>query len=330
MKNNSLCTLEETDALIKAGKVLLIAGEEELLERLSPGSWIGGTAVNFIDADGGVTNREQVFVTDLSPYVDEAKVRRYDVASLPTLANDYCDGGFSVLIVPGMSEAHSAFARDVQSYPGVFNAPLIGWVSAVHLSEIGAKTPKAFAGSGDAVFDAVALHVRLKPEFAASIDIINLFAQGDGDVIEFEQDGFVTTDTCRVNGQRKRLSAYIAEKNIDTRLPLVADFFGAMINVSVQSVDDAKGAVTFYAPVFKGVSYRFAAPVPDYTAAFDAFVTTSKAEIPAFSCNCILNYEYANLEGKKTGEFTGPITFGEIAYMLLNQTLVRLDIVKAA
>jgi hypothetical protein len=37
-----------------------------------------------------------------------------------------------------------------------------------------------------------------------------------------------------------------------------------------------------------------------------------------------LNYLYANLEGKKTGHIVGPMTFGEIAYMLLNQTLVYL------
>ena len=45
---------------------------------------------------------------------------------------------------------------------------------------------------------------------------------------------------------------------------------------------------------------------------------------PVFTCNCILNYLYANLEGKKTGSIVGPITFGEIAYMLLNQTMVYL------
>lgn len=33
------------------------------------------------------------------------------------------------------------------------------------------------------------------------------------------------------------------------------------------------------------------------------------------------------LEGKKTGDVTGPVTFGEIAYQLLNQTLVYLNII---
>jgi hypothetical protein len=32
------------------------------------------------------------------------------------------------------------------------------------------------------------------------------------------------------------------------------------------------------------------------------------------------------LEGKKTGGVTGPITFGEIAYQLLNQTLAYISV----
>jgi hypothetical protein len=35
---------------------------------------------------------------------------------------------------------------------------------------------------------------------------------------------------------------------------------------------------------------------------------------------------YPKLEGKKTGDFKGPFTFGEIAYILVNQTLVNLVI----
>ena len=49
-----------------------------------------------------------------------------------------------------------------------------------------------------------------------------------------------------------------------------------------------------------------------------------------YSCNCILNYLYGEMEGKSVSGFTGPMTFGEIAYMLLNQTLVRLELQKAA
>jgi hypothetical protein len=93
----------------------------------------------------------------------------------------------------------------------------------------------------------------------------------------------------------------------------------------VQGVDETKGAVTFYAPVFPGTEYKIAEPVADYISAFESAACSDGAP-PAFSCNCILNYLYANLEGKSTGTITGPITFGEVAHQLLNQTLVRLSI----
>jgi hypothetical protein len=41
-----------------------------------------------------------------------------------------------------------------------------------------------------------------------------------------------------------------------------------------------------------------------------------------------LNFIYGGLEGKKTGDITGPMTFGEIACRLLNQTMVFFEIDK--
>ena len=112
---------------------------------------------------------------------------------------------------------------------------------------------------------------------------------------------------------------------VDTRLPLVADYCGAMINVSIKGVDAAAKRVDFYAPVFPGVEYRIAAPVGDYVNGFQAALPKLDTGI-TFSCNCILNFLYSNLEGKRTASITGPITFGEIGYQLLNQTLVYLTI----
>ena len=63
----------------------------------------------------------------------------------------------------------------------------------------------------------------------------------------------------------------------------------------------------------------------DYLGALES-AAGEKQQPAAFSCNCILNYLYAGLEGKRTGSITGPITFGEIAHQLLNQTIVQLYI----
>jgi len=100
-----------------------------------------------------------------------------------------------------------------------------------------------------------------------------------------------------------------------------------MVYVSIQAMLDKEKSVQFYAPVFEGVSYRIARPVEDYAAKFHVAVPNGAAK-PVFACNCILNFLYGELEGKKTGAITGPITFGEIAYQLLNQTMVFLQIEK--
>jgi hypothetical protein len=40
----------------------------------------------------------------------------------------------------------------------------------------------------------------------------------------------------------------------------------------------------------------------------------------------VLNYLYASLHGVKTPGALGPFTFGEIAWMLLNQTVVYVTL----
>lgn len=330
MSTTKLMTREDAARLIEDGRILLLAGDEALLSTLPAGAWIGGTSANFITAEGGVTNQTHVLATDITEHAASVDIRVYDAAALPTLGGDYSDNGFAVIVVPGLSAIQTSFARNVQSYPNIFNSPLIGWVAGVHLSEIGARTPKCFAGDGAARTDqAAVMHVTLRAGQSARLDIINLFSQGSGAEITFDEDGFDAGATCRIDGASENLARYIAENGIDTKLPLVADFHGAMINVSIQSIDLATGHVEFYAPVFKGVTYRFAEPVPDYVGAFAQHTAEKTGGEAILSCNCILNFEYAALEGKRTGDFVGPVTFGEIAYMLLNQTLVYLAIDEA-
>jgi hypothetical protein len=117
-----------------------------------------------------------------------------------------------------------------------------------------------------------------------------------------------------VNGQRTNLARYIKQHGWDTTLPLVADYNGSAINVSFQVVDADAGVVLIYAPVLPETEYRLAAPVADYPTAFAEAVHAEGME------------PYAGLEGKRTGDVTGPMTFGEIAYVLLNQTTVHLAV----
>ncbi len=144
---------------------------------------------------------------------------------------------------------------------------------------------------------------------------------GRSDTLQFNKTGFSASKVL-VNGRERSFAEYIREKNLDTKLPLVADYCGVKVNVSVQEIREDE--VTFYAPVFKNVSYKHAAPISDYVSLFEQNMRKEKDNRILFSCNCILNYLYSELEGKKTGDITGPITFGEIAYQLLNQTCLSI------
>ncbi|HTI01936.1 MAG TPA: hypothetical protein VL752_13400 [Acidisoma sp.] len=331
MSNNLLMTVAEVSALIEQDHVLLLAGAEALLAQLPPGRWIGGTAAYFMTQEGGLECTDRIFVTDINNLAETAQVRAYSATDLRDIGHHYPAHGFTVLIVPGLSGILESFAREVQTYQDVFNSPLFGWIAGVEVEQIGKQTPKTFSGSGDGHRDrAVALHVSLPAAKLCRLDIINLFEQGTGATIAFTADGFETKDNdCLIDGKPGNLAAYINAAGIDVKLPLVADYNGAMINVSIRSVDDMKMSVDFFAPVFEGIQYRFANPVEDYIQSFGQQLAGMKDAPVTLSCNCILNYLYAELEGKQTGGIVGPITFGEIAYMLLNQTLVYLSVTDA-
>ncbi|SFJ91759.1 DUF6976 family protein [Celeribacter neptunius] len=324
---NTMMSVAEAAEKIEAGAVLLLAGSEEALGQLPKGKWIGGTSVYFVTETGGRVDRENVFVTEIERATD-ARAVVYEGEDLPNLTMNRFDNGLSMILIPAFSKAHSEFAIKGAEFPGLFDQPLMGWITGVHLEEIGVKTPKVFDGATGQAHEegAAVLHVALNDGAVADLDILNLFEQDvAADKISFSEDGF-GAKTAMVNGEEVDFAAYLTETGVDTQLPLVANYAGMMVNVSFQSVDADKG-VAFYAPVVAGAEYHIAKPTGDYAATFAARATGEGAS--ELSCNCILNYLYGELEGKKTGNFTGPVTFGEIAYILLNQTMVRLH-VKAA
>lgn len=317
-----LCTIDEASARIRAGGALLLAASEGALRQLPHGQWIGGTIPYFMAQSGGCYAEDRVLVTAL-PQAARSTIRLYDEASLPHMPADAPRNGFTVLIVPSGSAVHRRYAEEASTYESLFLSPIVGWVAGTALDQIGAITPKVIDGQAGTMSDtcAVAMHIPLPERVTARVGIVNIFTQGDGDVLRFPQTGFTVTD-CLVNGEPRSFAAYLAERSADTRLPLVADYHGALINTSFQDVDAVRGRVTCYAPVFAGIDYRLARPVGDYAAAFKEAVPREAAEA-VFACNCILNYLYGDLEGKQVG-LAGPITFGEIAYQLVNQTLVYL------
>jgi len=324
--NAKLSSIPEVKAAIVAGESLFLAGSREALSQLPRGNWVGGTICYFMTEEGCLLSEDRIFVTKVPEFAIEVKALDYGPQDLAQLHRDAPANGFTFLVLPAATEIHKAFAEQAPTLDGFLLHPVVGWVSGVRVDRIGIDLPAVFNGQSGAVLEdrCVAFHVSLPIGRMADLEIVNIFESGGGDVIRFEEAG-IHVGTCLINGKPAKLAEYISLKGIPTEFPLVGDYNGSCINVSFQAVDAAKGTVDLYAPVFPGVDYHFAKPVADYSGAF-AKAVTGKEHEPAFACNCILNYLYGNLEGKRAGHVTGPITFGEIAHQLLNQTLVRLQI----
>ena len=323
-----MLTVAEVTPLILAGRFLALAADENTLKSLPHGNWIAGTIPYFVGENGGLQTRDLIHVTDLAAADSGAKIVDYTLDTIPEIANDAPDNGYTVLIIPALSEIHTEYAKNSRDYPNLFLKPVIGWISGVHLDDLGKISPKVFNGMHGTFSDAqaVAIHVAVADHLLPVIRILNLFRQGDGDVLTFPEDGFAAS-ACLINGQPANFAEYVTRNGLDLSRPLVADYHGAQINTSFQGVDEKNGVVNFYAPVFAGIEYKQAAPVGDYVHEFEAL--TADIHVDAhFACNCILNFLYGKLEGRPTGELTGPMTFGEIGYQLLNQTQVYLELLE--
>ncbi len=323
-----LRTVDEANRLIAQGRRLHVAGDASALARLTRGNWMGGTIPYFLTADGGRVERERVFVTELPPEVTDIDIGFVAPDRLSDIPDAAPSHGFCLIALPAGSDAHAKYAIGAHDLPGLFDTPVIGWVTGVHLDDLGQEKPLVFNGqTGEAANDRiVVLRARVVDQVMPRIGIINLFSQGSGDRFVFAETGFAAQE-CRVNGEAASFYDYATASRLDTRRPLVADLSGELINVSFQAIDDTARTVRFYAPVLAGVEYRQAASLDDYRGSLLEHVAAHPVT-PAFSCNCILNYLYAGLADDRALAITGPATFGEIAYVLLNQTLVYLELAR--
>jgi len=326
--HSELLTVAEVAQMITSGKKLLLAGDEQLLAALPAGDWVGGTTPYFMANHHGLFTKQKIFVTELPACHTEIQVKTYDADSVAQCYNDAPAHGFSFIIIPASSNTHFAFALNAPSFENFAMRPLIGWIAGVHLDEIWQAQPKVYAGPDrrELTDGAVIMHVSLPLNKVADIGITNTFEQGDGDVITFAASGFSARDAF-VNGERVNFRDYIQERRFDMKLPLVSDYSGTMINVSFVEKIGPHGEVSFYAPVFRGVEYKHAKPVHNY---IEQFIRNSSGAVGVqilVSCNCVLNYVYSGFKNSDALYTSGPFTFGEIAYQLLNQTMVYLRII---
>ncbi len=323
---HKLYAVDDVVKMIEKGDLLALAGDERILSRLPKGNWIAGTIPYFMDKDRGKFDTEHIFVNKLADASDSFRIRSFNETGVENFLDDAFDNGFSFIIIPAFSQVHKEYALKANYLPRLYDNPVVGWVSGVDLNST--DTPKTFNGNeGKAHEDhAVVVHVQLPPEKIAQVEIVNIFSPDENSPeIEFFTDSFEVIN-CLIDGEEKNFAQFLKENNVDTKLPIIADYTGAHINVSIREVDDELEMVSFYAPVFAGKTYRLSKPVGNYVKKFEV-QTLNLGDEDTFTCNCVLNYLYGELENKKIPHVTGPVTFGEIAYKLLNQTLVRLSIV---
>lgn len=320
-----LVNLEQANELIQKGKVLHIAADQSLLDKLPKGKWIAGTTPYFISEQGGITCKDKLYVNEIDCAID-SKIMVYDKNTIFNITRDSYDNGMTFLILPYASDIAVFYAKEAPYMDDLLMNPTVGWISGFDLNSD--SSAKVYDGSSSTAYGdkAVALHISLPDNKIASLGIVNIFnIENSNAKIEFTEDS-LSVRNCLINGKETNLYDYIMENKIDIQFPLVADYNGSFINVSIKAVSEDNKTVELYAPVFAGKNYCFASPVSDYAASFEENLQLSKNIKPIFSCNCILNYLYGKLEGKSTPPFFGPVTFGEIAYQLLNQTLVYAEI----
>ena len=322
---SKLYTFEEVIAFIKQGFVLSLAGDERVLKELPLGNWVAGTIPYFMDSDVGKFNQNLIFVNEIKTYNEDYRMCFYDENTITQIVEDSYKNGYTLLIIPPFQKVHEEYSVQAEDINGLYDNPIVGWIAGMDLSS--KDTPKTYFGQTGEIFEdkAVAIHVKLPENMFAQIDIVNIFQpEVSNDEIKFYNNSFNVIN-CMINGKDANLAKYIEDNKIDTKLPLIADYSGASINVSIKEVNAEKGEVSFFAPVFQSKSYKFPKNLPNYIGEFDEKTKSLSAD-NEFSCNCILNYLYGELEGKKINNVKGPITFGEIGYQLLNQTLVVLNV----
>ncbi len=318
-----LITLKETVGLINDGKILHIAADDSLLAKLPKGKWIGGTTPYFMSEEGGILTKDRLFVNEID-FAEEIRIATYGKYNVFQIVEECYDNGLTMLIMPYGSEVAAKYSKEAPDVEELLMHPTIGWISGADLEAGGPF--KVYDGTSATAYDdkAVVMYIKLPEGKSAMINMVNIFSDDKTDpVIRFDDNDLSVTD-CTVNGQKVNFAEYIEKKGFDNRMPLVADHNGSYINTSIKAIEN--GTVSFYAPVFRNIEYRFATKFEDYASEFKKKIDEVGAHAPVFSFNCILNYLYGDLNGKKTPPYAGPVTFGEVAYQLLNQTLVYCEI----
>ena len=171
-----LLKFDKTTELIRSGKLLHIAGTEELIKKLPSGHWIAGSTEYFMAEGGGKISDDLLFVTEFQS--TNFSIKSYTANDIKNVATDAYDNGFTILIVPFNSAVHKEYAENASGFEDMFMKTIAGWVSGINLDKSGQTPITANGVLGETNTDkAVALHVEIPEGKSASLNIINIFEQ---------------------------------------------------------------------------------------------------------------------------------------------------------
>src|SRR5579871_4009966 len=141
---NLLLSVPETLNLINTGVFTVIAGPDELLATLPCGNWIGGTTAYIMPPKGHAETQGRLMCSVLQGADCRIAVLAQDDVS--HITDGRYESGFTYLLLPGLSKVLRKYALQAPGIPGLFDQPLFGWVTGVHMSEVGDRVPRVFDG----------------------------------------------------------------------------------------------------------------------------------------------------------------------------------------
>ena len=327
-----LYSLEEVKAMILKGDSLLLAGDAALLADLPKGKWIAGAVSRFIEKGKTlVTSREKIFVHNVTDVASDITLKVYETKTVHSIYEDAFENGFSVLIVPYMSEILNEYAVKCTSYVHFGTRVVCGWVALAPIFSEYERNDESLVFSGETGMSytnaLVVMHVALPAEKYAEVYAFSPFKPDEGDKIIFEEDG-QQIENVLINGKRQNFRQYFIDRKIDrsnTACNMLAGIHstGLIMNVGIHedTETDQGKYVSIGAPVYKGIPYCLA----------KADAETSYRNIKkfddeiVFSLSCITNYVCPEIFLEHT-DANGPFAYGEIAYFLLNHATVYLTV----
>lgn len=327
---NKLYTHNEVIDFIRAGRVMLLSGSQQVLSNLPQGKWISGTAPYFMDGVGKVTD-DLIYVDDLTDYAADVRIEALDETNIHQIATHGFDNGFSVLILPIDSPVYFSFANNSLQYDRLFDNPIVGYVACCRLEDYGKVQPSTGIGTTGALATnkAAVMHVRLPLGYTARAEIMNFDTiDFSTPALKFPKTDFVQSE-CLIDGKPGNIAHYLesVKQRIGRYPQLITDMNGALVNRDTKRVDLDKGEAAFFSPAYAGDEYRIVKPNADYQKAFNDTLAAKRDHI-AVCFSCTSYFMFGEFEGKHIG-VNGVYAFGEIAYQLLNKTIVTLEIDKA-